>query len=65
MGWLRTIVTEVWGLFVDDLGLAIGALVWVGLIWIGASWLGPAAGPALFSGLALILFTSALRRAGQ
>ena len=65
MGWLRAIVTEIWGLFVDDVGLAIASLVWIVLVWLGAAWLGPAAGPALFAGLAVILLTSALRRAGQ
>jgi hypothetical protein len=65
MGWIGGVVQEIWGLFVDDIGLAIAALVWVALVWLGARWLGPAAGPALFSGLAVILVTSALRRAGQ
>jgi hypothetical protein len=65
MGWLGTIATEIWGLFVDDIGLAIASLVWIVLVWLGAPWLGPAAGPALFAGLAVILLASALRRAGQ
>jgi hypothetical protein len=65
MGWLRAIVTEIWGLFVDDVVLAIASLIWIVLVWLGAAWLGPAAGPALFAGLAVILLTSALRRAGQ
>jgi hypothetical protein len=65
MAWLRSIVTEIWGLFVDDVVLAIASLIWIVLVWLGAAWLGPAAGPALFAGLAVILLTSALRRAGQ
>ena len=65
MRWLRTIATEIWGLFVDDLGLAVASLVWIAVVWLGAPWLGPAAGPALFAGLAVILLASALRRAGQ
>jgi hypothetical protein len=65
MAWLRAIVTEIWGLFVDDVVLAIASLIWIALVWLGAAWLGPAAGPALFAGLAVILLTSALRRAGQ
>jgi len=65
MGWIRTIATEIWGLFVDDIGLAIASLVWIVLVWLGAAWLGPAAGPSLFAGLAVILLSSALRRAGQ
>jgi hypothetical protein len=65
MRWIVGIAGEIWGLFVDDVGLAIASLVWVLLVWLGARWLGAAAGPALFAGLALILVTSALRRAGQ
>ena len=65
MGWLRTIATEIWGLFVDDFALAVGSLIWIVLVWLGAGWLGPAAGPSLFAGLAVILLASALRRAGQ
>jgi len=65
MAWIVGVAKEIWGLFVDDIGLAVASLVWVALIWLGARWLGEAAGPALFAGLALILLTSALRRAGQ
>ena len=65
MGWIRMIATEIWGLFVDDIGLAIASLIWIVLVWLGAARLGPAAGPALFAGLAVILLSSALRRAGQ
>jgi hypothetical protein len=65
MGWLGTIAREIWGLFVDDIGLAIASLVWIVLVRLGAAWLGPAAGPSLFAGLAVILIASALRRAGQ
>jgi len=65
MRWIAAIAREIWGLFVDDIGLAIASLIWIGLVWLGAQWLGPAAGPALFAGLGVILITSALRRAGQ
>lgn len=65
MGWLKTIVQELWSLFIDDVGLAVAAIAWVGLIWLAAARLGEAAGPALFAGLAAILVVSALRRAGQ
>lgn len=65
MGWLVGVAKEVWGLFVDDIGLAVASIIWVALVWIGARWLAAAAGPALFAGLAVILATSALRRAGQ
>ena len=62
---IAAIAREIWGLFVDDIGLAIASLVWIVLVWLVGGWLGPAAGPALFAGLAVILLTSALRRAGQ
>ena len=65
MGWLGGVAKEIWGLFVDDIGLAVASVVWVLIVWIAARWLGAAAGPALFAGLAGILVTSALRRAGQ
>jgi hypothetical protein len=65
MGWIAAIAREIWGLFVDDIGLAIASLVWIVLVWLGCQWLGPAAGPSLFAGLGVILITSALRRAGQ
>jgi hypothetical protein len=65
MGWIAAIAREIWGLFVDDIALAVAALVWIVLVWLGAGWLGPAAGPSLFAGLAVILISSALRRAGQ
>jgi hypothetical protein len=65
MGWIVGIAKEIWGLFVDDIGLAIASLIWVAIVWLGARWLGQAAGPALFAGLATILLTSAFRRAGQ
>ncbi|HEX4199141.1 MAG TPA: hypothetical protein VHZ26_17020 [Caulobacteraceae bacterium] len=65
MGWIAAIAREIWGLFVDDIGLAVASLVWIGLIWLGAGWLGPAAGPSLFAGLVVILLSSAFRRAGQ
>jgi hypothetical protein len=65
MRWLGRIAEEIWSLFVDDLGLALAVLVWVGLIGLGASRLGAAAGLALFAGLAAILLISVLRRAGQ
>jgi hypothetical protein len=65
MGWIAAIAREIWGLFVDDIGLAIASLIWIGLLWLGAGWLGPAAGPSLFTGLVVILFSSAFRRAGE
>lgn len=66
MSWLRTIVSELIGLFVDDGAFALAIVAWLALIGLVAhfapstqSW----AGIALFLGLALILAESAMRRA--
>jgi hypothetical protein len=66
MRWLRTILAEILGLFVDDGSFALAILVWLGVIWLGLPWLNlPAAwnGVILFTGLAAILAESALRGA--
>jgi membrane protein implicated in regulation of membrane protease activity len=64
MRWLRSIAREVLGLFVDDGSFAAAILAWAALVALllphvtgHASWLGP----ALFSGLAVILIESAVR----
>lgn len=64
MRWIKSIVREIFGLFVDDGSFAIAILVWLGLavagvprVAAGARW----AGPALFAGLAAILIESVLR----
>ena len=59
-GWIRTTGMELWGLFVDDKGLAIGAAVWVAVIAAGLRYGLPAgaAGPMLFLGLAVALLVS-------
>jgi hypothetical protein len=64
MRWVRSIVREVWGLFVEDGSFAAAILVWVVLAGVGLPRLYPAVhwtGPALFAGLALILIESVLR----
>lgn len=64
MSWLRTIVTEVWGLFVDDGAFALATLTWLGLMWLVVPRIGlPSAWAALllFVGLAGILVESVLR----
>ncbi len=66
MQWLRTVVTEVFGLFVDDGSFAVAILVWLGVAWVLLPRIDvPAAakGPILFAGLAAILIESAARRA--
>ncbi|MBU6499526.1 MAG: hypothetical protein KGJ41_16770 [Rhodospirillales bacterium] len=64
MVWLRTILSEILGLFVDDGAFAVAILAWIALLWWLAPWLTPTLrGPLLFAGLAAILLESALRRA--
>lgn len=66
MKWLKTIVDEAIGLFVDDglFALAIVACVAVvGGLTLWVSGARPYCGPLLFAGLAAILAESALRRA--
>jgi len=66
MAWLKTILHEAYGLFVDDGSFAVAILLWLGINWQVLPRLGlPSAwgGPILFAGLALILLESAARRA--
>jgi hypothetical protein len=66
MQWIRTILSEIYGLFVDDGSFAIAILVWLALYWILVPRIGfshGAMGPVLFVGLAAILVESAARRA--
>jgi hypothetical protein len=65
MHWLRKILVQIYGLFVDDGAYAIAILAWLSLfravlIVIGANAF---AGPFLFSGLAGILLASTVRHA--
>lgn len=65
MPWLKAIVSEIFGLFVDDGALALAVLAWVGAAWLVLPRLGVSAtwsGLVLFAGLALILAESANRR---
>jgi hypothetical protein len=67
MTWLRTILQEVWGLFVDDGLFALSILIWLVVGWIlPRLGLPPVLTCVLFAaGLAALLTTSALRRAGK
>jgi hypothetical protein len=64
MRWIKSIVRELYGLFVDDGSFAGAIAAWLILCVVvmsrvaaGARW----AGPVLFAGLALILIQSVLR----
>jgi hypothetical protein len=66
MRWLKTISSEIFGLFVDDGSFALAILVWLALVGFVLLRLAmPMAwgGIILFAGLALILLESAMRRA--
>ena len=66
MSVIRTVVGEIFGLFVDDGSFAVTILAWVAIVWALSAWLGLASGwggIVLFAGLASILLESALRRA--
>jgi hypothetical protein len=68
MRWLKAILAEIFGLFVDDIGFALAIIIWLGIIRLGLPRLNlPAAwhGVILFAGLATILAQSALRRASR
>ena len=68
MTWLRKIVTELFGLFVDDGSFAIAILVWLGVLWLALPHIpidNTGRAMILFAGLAIILVESVLRRARQ
>ena len=64
MSLLRTILAELWGLFVDDGLLALGLVLWVAAAALLVPILGleSAGGPVLFLGAALVFIASVLRR---
>lgn len=65
MHWLKNILREAFGLFVDDGWLAVASIIWLAVVWqllpllpIAAHW----RGAILFLGLAVILLASVLHR---
>lgn len=38
MGWVRTVLQEIFGLLVDDESLAAAAVLWVALVWAAWHW---------------------------
>lgn len=66
MHWLRAILREIFGLFVDDGSFALSILAWLCVVWlllyrpfVSPRW----TGLILFLGLALILLGSTTRYA--
>jgi hypothetical protein len=66
MKWIKTILREIFGLFVDDAAFALAILIWLALMrWVTSRLnLSPTAMAILFFvGLALILIESTARYA--
>jgi hypothetical protein len=64
--WLKTILHEIFGLFVDDASFAFAILLWLVLVKTLTPHLGISTrwtGVILFTGLALILAESTIRYA--
>jgi hypothetical protein len=64
MKWLKNILREIFGLFVDDGSFALAILVWIAVVrWATQHFNIPSGitGIILFAGLALILAESATR----
>jgi len=66
MKWLKTILEETIGLFVDDAAYAAAIVIWLAAMaaLVRFTAFGSAvAGPLLFAGLAVILVLGAVRKA--
>lgn len=66
MRWLKTILAEGWGLFVDDGRYALSIVLWLALVWLALPQLRLGGGwnaLILFAGLLAILLESVWRRA--
>jgi hypothetical protein len=64
MKWLKNILREIFGLFVDDGSFALAILIWLAVVGWGAPRLSIPSGITgviLFAGLALILAESTTR----
>ena len=66
MRWIKTILSELLGLFVDDGSFAVSIIIWLALslllvpiVHADAAW----AGIILFFGLAIVLIENVLRSA--
>jgi hypothetical protein len=65
MRWLRAVIGEIFGLFVDEGGFALAIVAWIAVAWLALPRLDAASkwnGVILFVGLAVILVGSVLRR---
>jgi hypothetical protein len=65
VGWLRSVMREIWGLFVDDGSFAAAITVWVGFVLLVLRRLAGFrvwGGAVLVSGLAVLLVENVLRQ---
>ncbi len=66
MQWLKTIASEIYGLFVDDAGFALAILVWLGATWVLTPRIPPGwQGVLLAGGLVIVLAGSTLRASAR
>ncbi|MBV9114716.1 MAG: hypothetical protein JOY67_18035 [Hyphomicrobiales bacterium] len=66
MSWIKMVISELAGLFVEDGSLALAILIWLALIGFAVArfdGLSEWQGVVLFAGLALILIENTWRRA--
>lgn len=64
MTWIRNILREIFGLFVDDGAFALAILIWIGIVHGAAPYIRLSSATIaiiLFVGLALILLESTTR----
>ena len=66
MSWIKAVLNEVYGLFVDEARFALAIIVWLGVTWLilpRIDALSAARAPILFAGLVIIFLESTMRRA--
>lgn len=66
MSWIRMVLREVAGLFVDDGSFALAIVAWLAVALVGRYWLGWHSvwmGPVLAFGLAALLLENVARSA--
>lgn len=68
MSWIKSVLRELVGLVVDDIGFAASVIVWIAVVTVLSSYVAAKSGLlplALAAGLGAILLQAVLRRAGQ
>jgi len=68
LSWIKPVLREIFGLFVDDVSFAVPILVWLLVVAVAVLPLGTSANwvePLLFLGLAAVLMRRVLSRTAQ